>query len=99
MSSEAPRDYITELVELHAKGKRDPRLVEVIDRFAWCFFHDPLEAPPGVQMTALERDLFILRACGGYEGVSDVELLVLHQMNPMLMASVTIEAALQDMFR
>lgn len=93
------RDYITELVAAHATGKRDPRLMEVIDRFAWSFFHDPLEAAPGVQMTALERDLFILRACGGFEGVSDVELLVLHQMNPMLMASVTIEAALQDMFR
>ena len=94
----APRDFITELVELHAKGKRDPKLLEVINRFAWCFFHDPLEAPPGVQMTTLKRDLFILRASGGFQGVPDVELLVLHQVDPMLMASVTIEAAIQDMF-
>ena len=95
----ASRDYITELVELYAKGKRNPKLLEVINRFAWCFFHDPLEAPPGVQMTALERDLFILRVSDGFEGMSDVELLVQHQMDPMLMASVTIEIALQDMFR
>jgi len=97
--SRAPRDCITELVAAHATGKRDPKLLEVINRFAWSLFHDPLEAPPGVQMTALERDLFILRTCGGFGGMSDVELLLQHQMNPMLMASVTVEAALQDMFR
>ena len=95
----APRDFIAELVAVHAKGKRHPRLMELIDRFAWCFFHDPLEAPPGVQMTELERDLFILRACGDFEGVSDVELLVQHQLNPMLMASVTVEATLRDLLR
>jgi hypothetical protein len=91
--------FIDEVVELHAKGDRRPVLMEVLNRFAWCFFHDPLEPPPGVQMTGLETDLFILRACGEFVGMSDAELLVLHQSDPMLMAQVTSEVALHEMFR
>jgi hypothetical protein len=92
-----PRDFIAELVELYAKGDRRPILLEVIDRFAWSFFHDPLEAPPGVHMTDLERDLFLIRASGAYPPMSDVALLTLHQTNPMLMAEVEHEIALQEL--
>lgn len=99
MSSAAPFDFIASIVEFHATGNREPELLALLDRFAWTMYHDPLEPPPGVQMTGLERDLYKLRACGGFEGMSDVELLVLHEMDPMLMASVEHEAVLHDMFK
>jgi hypothetical protein len=91
--------FIDEVVELHAKGDRRPVLLEVIDRFAWSLFHDPLEAPPGVQMTSLEHDLFMLRAYEPFTGMSDVELLTMHQTEPMLLAVVTSEVALHEVFR
>jgi hypothetical protein len=94
-----PRDFIAELVELYAKGDRRPIVLEVLDKLAFSFFHGPLEAPPGVQLTPLERDLRVLRAYEPFAGKTDVELLTLHQTNPMLMAEVEHEIALQELLR
>jgi len=90
--------FIDECVELHANGDRRPVLMEVIDRFAWTLFHDATEVPPGVQMSSLERDLFLIRASGAFRDMTDVELLTMHQENPMLMATVQNEIGLQEMF-
>ena len=93
--SEPPLAFIDECVELHAKGDRRPVLMEVIDRFAWSLYHDDHEIPPGVQMTSLERDLHLLRL--HLPGRSDVELLTMHQENPMLMATVQNEIGLKEL--
>lgn len=87
----------SELVQRYEKGERNPELLEELNLRAWVAFHDPAEVAPLVDDTPLERAYALLRTEANLRSKSNQELQQLLEEQPMLLAEIGLECALEQM--